>query len=234
MQISRRRATALIVLLAGSVLPAQNKSESVEQQAKRQVGEVATLCGTVVAYQCKDPERISLLALEKLPSGAGVSVAIAQDDRGKFGTLFEPRHVLAEVCATGVVEKRKNRYLVHVVESSQFSLRANSPMPMPFGPDAVAACDAGVMLPSLRKEVRPAYTRAATAARIEGVVWLEAVVLTTGEVGEVRILRSLDSTYGLDLEAIKALKAWRFSPGTQAGKPVPVVVTVELSFRLGS
>jgi TonB family protein len=57
-------------------------------------------------------------------------------------------------------------------------------------------------------------------------------VNTAGEVTEIKILRSLDSTFGLDQEAIKAAKQWRFSPGTRLGEPVPVVVSIELSFTL--
>jgi periplasmic protein TonB len=67
---------------------------------------------------------------------------------------------------------------------------------------------------------------------MEGTVLLEAVVLTNGQVGDVRIIRSLDSRLGLDDQAVKALRAWRFNPGTHEGHPVPVIVTVELTFRL--
>jgi TonB family protein len=57
-------------------------------------------------------------------------------------------------------------------------------------------------------------------------------VNTSGEVMEVKILRSLDSTFGLDKEAIKAAKQWRFSPGSRLGEPVPVLISIELSFTL--
>lgn len=46
---------------------------------------------------------------------------------------------------------------------------------------------------------------------------------TKGEVTDVKILRSLDATFGLDQEAIKTARQWRFSPGTRLGEPVPVV-----------
>jgi len=42
----------------------------------------------------------------------------------------------------------------------------------------------------------------------------------------------LDTQHGLDDEAVKALKQWRFSPGTKDGKPVPVVVELEMTFTL--
>ena len=130
------------------------------------------------------------------------------------------------------MEKRKNRYLIHIEEPGQLSVQGSPTSAMPYDADSVSACDVGVNLPTLLRKVRPQYTKAALTARIEGVVLLEGLVLTDGQVADVRLLRSLDSTLGLDTEAIRTLKAWRFSPGTLEGKPVPVVVTVELSFRV--
>jgi periplasmic protein TonB len=57
-------------------------------------------------------------------------------------------------------------------------------------------------------------------------------VLPDGTVGDARIIRSLDQRFGLDQEAIAAAKKWRFRPGLLNGKPVPVIVTIELSFML--
>jgi outer membrane biosynthesis protein TonB len=38
--------------------------------------------------------------------------------------------------------------------------------------------------------------------------------------------------FGLDLEAIKAARQWRFRPGTRLGSPVPVLITIQLDFAL--
>jgi protein TonB len=70
-------------------------------------------------------------------------------------------------------------------------------------------------------------------ARIEGTVVVECVVRPDGTVGDVRVLKSLDTAYGLDEEAVKATRQWRFIPGARNGKPVPVLVTLELMFTLG-
>jgi len=69
--------------------------------------------------------------------------------------------------------------------------------------------------------------------KIQGSVLLECVVLPNGSVGDVQVIRSLDSKYGLDRQAIAAAKQLRFEPGTQDGKPVPVLVTIEMAFTLG-
>jgi hypothetical protein len=44
--------------------------------------------------------------------------------------------------------------------------------------------------------------------------------------------RSLDSIFGLDQEALRTVKQWRFRPGTRLGQAVPVLVVIELAFTL--
>jgi periplasmic protein TonB len=90
----------------------------------------------------------------------------------------------------------------------------------------------GVTLPILIHEEKPQYTAEAMRAKVQGTVLLECVILPDGTVGSVDVVRSLDSSFGLDQEAVKAAKKWRFRPGTRLGEPVPVLVTIELTFTL--
>lgn len=90
----------------------------------------------------------------------------------------------------------------------------------------------GVELPQVIVQKKPQYTAEAMRAKVQGVVWVDAVVLPDGTVGDVNITKSLDSTFGLDQEAIKAAKQWRFVPGRRFGQPVAVLVTIELTFTL--
>ena len=78
----------------------------------------------------------------------------------------------------------------------------------------------------------PKYTVEAMRARIQGVAMIECVVLPDGTVGDARVTRSLDRVFGLDEEAMAAAKRWRFRPGLLNGKPVPVIVTIELAFSV--
>ena len=86
--------------------------------------------------------------------------------------------------------------------------------------------------PRLLTEAKPGYNREAMDAGIQGTVTLEAVVLPDGTVGVVTVTRSLDTVHGLDDEAVRTLKKWRFDPGTRDGMAVPVSVEVEMSFTL--
>ena len=60
--------------------------------------------------------------------------------------------------------------------------------------------------------------------RVEGILEVQAVVLPDGTVGYTRV------SIG---PAQAAARMWRFRPGTKGGRPVPVLVTIEMSFGLG-
>lgn len=98
--------------------------------------------------------------------------------------------------------------------------------------EAVPTPGSAVTSPRVTREVKPKYTASAMAARIQGIVVLEAVVMPNGKVGNVEVIRSLDSVHGLDQEAIKTVKKWKFEPGKKGGKAVPVLITIEMSFTL--
>ena len=87
-------------------------------------------------------------------------------------------------------------------------------------------------MPTVIREVKPDYTSEAKQQGIQGTVELSVVVNDDGTVGEVKVTKSLDDKYGLDQQAVIAMKKWLFKLGTKDGKPVAVQVTVEMSFRL--
>jgi protein TonB len=90
----------------------------------------------------------------------------------------------------------------------------------------------GVTTPQLLYEAKPQYTSDAMRAKIQGEVWVTAVVMPNGTVSQVHVTRSLDSVFGLDQEAVKAVRQWRFRPGMRLGVPVPVEIQVAVMFNL--
>ena len=90
----------------------------------------------------------------------------------------------------------------------------------------------GVSQPRLLSEVKPQYTADAMRAKVQGTVLVVCVVRADGTITDVRVARSLDPTFGLDQQAIAAVKQWKFAPGTRLGEPVAVQITVELTFTL--
>jgi protein TonB len=98
--------------------------------------------------------------------------------------------------------------------------------------DGIYQPGSGVTMPVPVHQEKPQYTIEAMRARIQGAVVVECVVQPTGECAQLRVLRSLDSRLGLDQQALRAAAAWRFSPGTRLGKPVAVVVTIQVGFSI--
>jgi protein TonB len=88
----------------------------------------------------------------------------------------------------------------------------------------------GVSAPVLVEDVKPQYTAEARRAGIQGIVELECVVETDGSVGNVTVTKSLDE--GLDQEAVKAARQWRFEPGKKDGKAARVQIGLEMTFSL--
>ena len=90
----------------------------------------------------------------------------------------------------------------------------------------------GVSMPEVIYEKKPEYTVAAVTAKVQGTVEVEALVNADGTVKEVRVVRSVDDRFGLDEQAVAAVRQWRFRPALKDGRPVPVRVLIELTFRL--
>ena len=61
---------------------------------------------------------------------------------------------------------------------------------------------------------------------------MTCVVQIDGTCTDIDIVESLDPVYGLDGEATITLAKWRFEPGRRHDEPVPVSVTVEMTFTL--
>jgi len=104
-----------------------------------------------------------------------------------------------------------------------------APPPAAPPPQGPVRLHAGMQAPSKIVDVAPQYPSLAQAARVEGVVILEAVIDADGSVTSVKVLRSIPL---LDDAAVKAVRAWRFTPARLNGQAVPVVMTVTVNFTL--
>jgi protein TonB len=78
--------------------------------------------------------------------------------------------------------------------------------------------------------VGPAYPAVALAARVHGVVIIEATIDPSGRVQDARILRSASPL--LNEAALNAVRQWVYTPTLLNGVPVSVVMTVTVNFQL--
>ena len=88
----------------------------------------------------------------------------------------------------------------------------------------------GVSAPVVLHQVEPEYSEEARKAKFSGTVLLKITVDTQGHVSDAHVVRGIG--LGLDEKAIEAVNKWKFKPGTKNGAPVPVIATIEVSFRL--
>lgn len=106
---------------------------------------------------------------------------------------------------------------------------ANIPPPPP--PAAVKPVPVGgnIKAPTRLSYADPIYPPIAVAAKIEGMVILEATIDETGIVRDVKVLRSIPM---LDQAATDAVKRWRYTPTRLNGVAVPILLTVTVTFSL--
>ena len=110
------------------------------------------------------------------------------------------------------------------------SVAAPPPPPPPPAPRAQpepVRIGGAILAPALVHRVEPIYPDIAVAAKVTGIVILEATVDAAGSVGSVRVLRSVKL---LDQPAIDAVRQWQYSPLVLNGVPTPFVLTVTLNF----
>ena len=86
--------------------------------------------------------------------------------------------------------------------------------------------------PERVRYARPEYPAKARAARAEGVVLVDAYILTDGRVGAT--CERFTNARGYDFESAsrEAVESWLYRPATKAGEPIPVIVSVRIGFTL--
>ena len=105
----------------------------------------------------------------------------------------------------------------------------SAPPPPPPPPPEPIRVGGNISAPTKTRDVPPQYPEVARAARVQGVVILEATIGATGNVTAVNVLRSVPL---LDEAAVNAVRQWVYTPTLLNGVPVPVIMTVTVNFQL--
>ena len=89
----------------------------------------------------------------------------------------------------------------------------------------------GVGFPECAYCPLPLYSDEARKAKYQGTVVLQCLVTPDGRATNINVVKG--PGLGLEEKAIEAVRGWRFKPAIgPGGKPVPVQVIIEVTFRL--
>jgi protein TonB len=117
--------------------------------------------------------------------------------------------------------KKKILALAAVMSLAQAAALAQGQYPVRVG--------GNVQAPERVKYVAPVYPDVARTANVTGVVILEAIVSSSGDVTDARVLKSIPL---LDEAALEAVRQWKYTPTTLNGTLVPVIMTVTVNFTI--
>jgi TonB family protein len=87
----------------------------------------------------------------------------------------------------------------------------------------------GMTPPRPIKQKPPEFTEQVRKEKVHGIVTLAVVVTREGNVVDVRVMNGCGR--GLDEEAVKAVRTWKFKPAIKDGRPVAVQIFVEVDFH---
>lgn len=126
-----------------------------------------------------------------------------------------------------------NSWGVRVWDSTTDGIRSGPIVFSSRGPEnpmpSAARVGGGIRPPRKIKDAPPVYPAEAQAARVQGVVILEARVDESGNVTHTHVLRSIPL---LDQAAIDSVKQWQYEPTLLNGSPIAVIMTVTVNFTL--
>jgi len=98
------------------------------------------------------------------------------------------------------------------------------------GEPVFRAAQGRVTPPKLLAHSEPKYQEIARQAKYQGITVLNLIVSKEGVPQRLEVVKPLGM--GLDDNAVETVRNWRFSPAMLNGQPVPVLISVEVNFRL--
>jgi TonB family protein len=171
----------------------------------------------VRAVDLGEPETVAMAALRAL-----MMRSLYQDTKPELRlTCDEPAKTFAE-CA-----KRARAWGRRVSGNLPAPRAAGAEGPWAPPADAVRVGGA-IKMPQRLVTAEPEYPEEARLQGISGNVIVEAMIGRKGEIAALHVLRGVK---GLDQAALDAVRQWIFEPTSVGGRPVPVVVTLVVSFR---
>jgi len=181
-----------------------------------------------------------------LPTGESAETAVPQ----LLSTIFLKQSELAGLACSAAEEQAFQDLIYGLKHHSSrnaklpnaASLDQIQPFCLPNGEHAYKV-ERGIKAPRARHAPDPKYAEAARQNRLQGTVVLQCIITPGGNVSTISIVRSMGATlradkrlqsagFELDARAVEGVSEWTFEPARFHDTPVPVVIDVEVNFRL--
>jgi protein TonB len=81
--------------------------------------------------------------------------------------------------------------------------------------------------PVLRVKTRPRCTEKAIRENVQGIVRVQVSITERGDVSAATVNQGIG--FGLDREAIRSVKQWKFTPALKQGRPVRSAAIVQVN-----
>jgi TonB family protein len=174
---------------------------------------------------------ILLLEHQAIVKVAGVDLADLKTVAGGFRDLAKAASDQAKAAAEQAARAAAQKVVEETAATQSASLTASAGAP----PPAVAGSTNGaqaqptepVLPPSIITQQVPRPVGTAVPLGREAVVVLDVLVDELGRVERATIRQSVNRAY--EAQLIAAARGWRYTPATQAGKPVKYVKTLEIT-----
>jgi TonB family protein len=239
------RFVGLSLLLCAGILLAQEPSATVHTTQQPTDGPVL--------IKQKKPKYPKNSRKAKVQGTVRLRATIGTDGRLKNVTVIEGDPLLADAAKEAVLQwryqpARRNGEPVEVstnidinfYRDGQTSARDDTEPGLldasvyskthPEPPEGVFRVGNGVSAPRAILAPDPEYPKRARKKHQQGRVIFYVVVTEQGLPRDIKITQSL--TPELDAKAYQAVSNWKFSPAMKDGKPVAVLISIEMNFKL--
>jgi TonB family protein len=161
--------------------------------------------------------------------------ASAQDIGVVFNKVFFSKEELdARNCSDGEMLAFKSWVEMSNVGGRRKSKKDSSPSPNPESycfptGGRVYAGGAGIKPPRATKMQDPEYDETSRRAEVHGTSTFAVAIDDSGKPADALLISGGNAR--LNYDSIIALRKWRFDPATRDGKPIPVVIRMEMNFN---
>ncbi|HSU60765.1 MAG TPA: M56 family metallopeptidase [Bryobacteraceae bacterium] len=208
----------------------------------------ATLSAATISGSLFDPTGVAIpdakIVLHSAETSADLDATSGSDGKFSFSDLGAGQYILRvekpgfadllrefTVKQDSDIERGLQMQIGERQEQKAVNGNAPSRMAQPFAPDRIRV-RGEVAQANLIRKVQPVYPAAAKAARVQGTVLLQVVILKDGTMGEITVAESPSSD--LSQASLEAVRQWRYRPTLLNGQPIEVLTYVIINFTLSN